>query len=402
MAVADTVDERSRTDTVPGVSGVWDVDLDSSYGALQLVLDLTQTGSSVTGTVSGSMFQPMAIEAGSVSGDRAQWQASVTEPMAMTLEFQIAFDGDSVTGNVKFGEFGDGTLSGTRRGSADAAAGSAEGVVSLQGRVSETLPPEAISMELLPVVEELGLVENCRQLAAEGWTVIENAADAEFFERLRNTILDTTPGSGSRGRLLDKEPVFAEAALNPSVMAMAEFSVGRGFLMGSLIATVRNAGDPSTPPHSDQDMFPAPFAEHNMMLTACWACDDFTKDGGATLVIPGTKRFRRHPNDAESADLSNAIAIECPAGSVALWDGSVWHGNWPRSIPGQRVVLHATYYRLLMRPGENYSDAADRLVEAWGPSMSQLLGRDDFLYKKNFDYVKDYAIFIRTVNNAKT
>ena len=239
----------------PGVSGVWDVDLDSSYGALQLVFELTQTGSSVTGTVSGSMFQPMAIEAGSVSGDRAQWQASVTEPMAMTLEFHVAFDGDSVTGDVKFGEFGDGTLSGARRGSADAAAGSAEGVVFLQGRVSETLPPEAISAELLPVVEELGLVENCRQLAAEGWTVIENAADTEFFERLRNTILDTTPGSGSRGRLLDKEPVFAEAALNPSVMAMAEFSVGRGFLMGSLIGTVRNAGDPSTPPHSDQDMF---------------------------------------------------------------------------------------------------------------------------------------------------
>ena len=34
--------------------------------------------------------------------------------------------------------------------------------------------------------------------------------------------------------------------------------------------------------------------------------------------------------------------------------------------------------------------------------MSQLLGRDDFLYKKNFDYVNDYATFIRTLNNAKS
>ena len=34
--------------------------------------------------------------------------------------------------------------------------------------------------------------------------------------------------------------------------------------------------------------------------------------------------------------------------------------------------------------------------------MSQLLGREDFLYKKNFDYVNDYATFVRTLNNAKS
>ena len=295
------------------------------------------------------------------------------------------------------------------RSPADAAADVrlSAGTVPLEPRVYETLPPEAISDQLRPVVEELGLVENCRQLAAEGWTIVENAASEEFFDRLRKAIVATTEAANatslpqSKGRLLREDAVFAEAATNPSLMALAEFSVGRGCLLGSLIGTVRNAGDPSSPPHADQDMIPAPFPAHNFMLTACWVCDDFTKEGGATLIVPGTGRFHRHPTEAESADLSRAIAAECPAGSVVLWDGNIWHGNWPRSIPGQRVVLHATYYRLLMRPADDYSDIADRLVASYGPPMSQLLGLDDFFYKKYFDYEKDFPIFQRTVNNAK-
>ena len=140
-----------------------------------------------------------------------------------------------------------------------------------------------------------------------------------------------------------------------------------------------------------------------MMLTACWACDDFTQEGGATLVVPGTLPLMRHPTDEESAAaVEGAIAMECPAGSVVLWDGRVWHGNWPRTIDGQRVVLHATYYRVLLRQGDNYSDEAEELIERYGTAMSQLLGEEDYFYKKNFDYVKDYAKFVRTMNNAKS
>ena len=33
--------------------------------------------------------------------------------------------------------------------------------------------------------------------------------------------------------------------------------------------------------------------------------------------------------------------------------------------------------------------------------MSQILGLDDFLYKKNIDAIKDYDLYIRTFNNAQ-
>ena len=131
----------------------------------------------------------------------------------------------------------------------------------------DTLPPDAISDELAPVIDELGLVENCRQLAMEGWTVVEDAAPIEFTERLREVILAKAGPQGAR-MLLAADPVFAEAVLNPKLLAMAEFSVGRGFLLSQVAASVRPQGAGPIGLHADHNWLPAPFPAHNMLFTA--------------------------------------------------------------------------------------------------------------------------------------
>jgi len=262
----------------------------------------------------------------------------------------------------------------------------------------DTLPPDEISEELAPVVGELGLTDNCRQLAQEGWTVIEDAASLEFNEQLRETILKITGKSGGANMLLAKDPVFAEAILNPRLMAMAEFSVGRGFLISQVAASVRSKGAPAIGLHADNNWLPAPFPAHNMLLTACWACDEYTEAGGATLIIPGTNKLHRHPDGDEVRALKGAVAIECPAGSVAMWDGNLWHSNYPRAIDDERVVCHITYTRLMMRQVEDYGDHADALIEAHGEPMAQMLGRSDMLFSPRG---ADYSKLIQTFNNAK-
>ena len=148
--------------------------------------------------------------------------------------------------------------------------------------------------------------------------------------------------------LLHKDPVFAEAVLQPKLRAMAEFSVGRGYLLSQVAASVRGKGAPPIGLHADHNWMPAPFPAHNMLLTACWALDDYTEAGGATLVIPGSHTARRHPDLDEIRALKGAQPIECPAGSVALWDGNIWHSNYPRQLEGERVVCHITYSRLMI------------------------------------------------------
>lgn len=261
----------------------------------------------------------------------------------------------------------------------------------------DTLPPDAISEELAPIIEELGLRENCRQLAMEGWTVIHKPASDEFNARFRAKIKELCPAGGGN-MLLAKDPVFVEAVMNPSLMAMAEFSVGRGFLLSQVAASVRPKGSPAIGLHADHNWLPAPFPAHNMLLTACWATDGYTKKGGATLVVPGSANLRRHPNAEETEEKPGAIAIECEPGSVAMWDGNVWHSNWPRTTKGERIVSHITYSRLMMRPVENYSAHADELIKQYGEPMSQLMGREDLL---DCPTGANYPKLQKTFNNAK-
>jgi len=50
-------------------------------------------------------------------------------------------------------------------------------------------------------------------------------------------------------------------------------------------------------------MLPDPFPDQNYMMVACWACDEFTAAGGATVIVPRTSLLRR-PQHTEEIDLS--------------------------------------------------------------------------------------------------
>ncbi len=98
------------------------------------------------------------------------------------------------------------------------------------------------------------------------------------------------------------------------------------------------------------------------------------------------------------AECAGAIAIECPPGSFAMWDGSLLHSNYPRVIEGERVVCHITYTRLRMRLVEDYAAYADALIDEHGENMGQMLGREDMLQGPNG---ADYSKLLQTFNNVK-
>lgn len=262
----------------------------------------------------------------------------------------------------------------------------------------DTLPPDAISEELAPVIDEFDLRENCRELAMNGWTVIRDVCSEQFNSQFRAKIIELQKAGMGYNMLLAKDDLFAEAVLNPKLLAMAEFSVGRGFLISQVAASVRPKGAQAIGLHADHNWLPAPFPIHNMLLTGCWACDEFTKENGSTLVIPGSHSLRRHPDARETVEKRGAIAVECPPGSVAMWDGNIWHGNWDRESYGERVVCHITYTRLMMRPVEDYNTHADSLIAKHGDTMAQLLGKQDFLAGPNG---AEYDKLVATFNNAK-
>ena len=261
--------------------------------------------------------------------------------------------------------------------------GDVDGFMDLFNRLqsTETVAPGEISDELAPRIRELGLERNCEELWEQGYTVIEDAAPPEYWQELRKTILKAGYPGALGSTLMEKYLNVAEATINPKMMALAEFSVGAGFILSNVASSIRRKGDRNIGLHCDQVWHPVPFPDSNLFLTACWACDDFTLESGATTVVPGSASFRRPPNMEEVATIKR-IPIECKAGSIAVWDGRTWHDNAERTIDGDRAVLHVSYTRLAMRQMEVYSRSVqDRLIEQFGEPMAQLMGRYDFLAK---------------------
>ncbi len=248
-----------------------------------------------------------------------------------------------------------------------------------------SLAPYEISASLQPVIDELGLQKNVEELRDHGYTVIEDVAPLALINELREVIHQFSAETEGPGRnyvaamLLGRHPVVDAVATLPKILAIAEASVGKGMRASQFIGSIKRQGDPALGLHADQNWLPAPFPEHNCVLTYCLPCEGMTADGGATRVVPGSQQLRRHPTEEELKD-PVTIPIEVAPGSVAVWDGSVWHSAGERTIPGTRTVLHATYQRLYTQPIGDYSYLLrdEEHAASASPEMLDLLGASLF------------------------
>ncbi len=93
--------------------GTWNTTMNTPMGVQNGTMELSTDGATLSGKLSGPQGD-IELEEGTVDGDSLTWQASITTPMAMTLEFSATVDGDEMSGDVKLGAFGNATFSGTR------------------------------------------------------------------------------------------------------------------------------------------------------------------------------------------------------------------------------------------------------------------------------------------------
>lgn len=234
--------------------------------------------------------------------------------------------------------------------------------------VLQPVGPLEVSEELRPRIDELGLWDAIEHFREHGYAVIRNVAPPELMDDLRAAIhsrvqfTEPTPGFAAP-HLLGQEAAVDRVATLPKILAFAEFSVGKGMLGGRFVGSIKrhdedNQASRPLPLHADQSWIPAPFPDHNLLVTFCFACEGMTEAGGATCVVPGSHRLRRPITEEESAS-AKPVPIETEKGDVAVWDGSIWHGSLARTIPGTRTVLHATYQRFYTQAIDDFSYLLD-------------------------------------------
>ncbi len=280
--------------------------------------------------------------------------------------------------------------------------------VATQAAVS--IGPGEVSDELRPRIDELGLWDAVEHFREHGYAIIREASPPALMDELREAIhtLSKKPEDDGRGGmesavlLLGRHPAVDRVATLPKIMAFAEFSVGKAMRGGRFVGSIKRDGGDGLALHADQNWIPTPFPEHNLLATFCFACEGMTEAGGSTCVVPGSHRLRRTPT-AEEVDGAQSVPIETEKGDVAVWDGAIWHGSYPRKILGTRTVLHATYQRLYTQPIDDFTYLLkDEAYMATAPEgMRQLLGADLFFHTATPEHDVDMEKFQYAVAASK-
>jgi ectoine hydroxylase-related dioxygenase (phytanoyl-CoA dioxygenase family) len=227
-------------------------------------------------------------------------------------------------------------------------------------------------------IEALGLVEHIAHLDEYGYTVIppELLAPEAFHDRLRKAVLSVHeqrtgekiklediestrltkegPGNGHWGILTD-DPVFQEALMNPTVLAMAKYLCGNSVVLSDLLCIVKQQDDTLTHPlHADQHGTPPPLPPYAQVCNVTWTLTDYKKGNGPVAIVPKSHLKGRYPTIKEGNFLREdapvkAIPIEAPAGSLIVWHGTTWHGSYPRENAGLRMNIIMVFTRVYMK-----------------------------------------------------
>lgn len=103
------------------------------------------------------------------------------------------------------------------------------------------------------------------------------------------------------------------------------------------------------------------------------AIDDFTSDNGATLLVPGSHQ-RAQPPDPETMESTAAPAL-CPAGSMIVFDSTLWHAAGINVSGADRLAVNQQFTRSFIKPQIDYVRAlGDEAVLRQRPRTQQLLG----------------------------
>jgi ectoine hydroxylase-related dioxygenase (phytanoyl-CoA dioxygenase family) len=173
--------------------------------------------------------------------------------------------------------------------------------------------------------------------------------------------------------LLAKDPVFADLVSHPRVLRLLDHVLEPSYLLSAALAIDLGPGEDRQQFHHDDGFYKwIPRPRPAVSVSTMWAIDDFTDDNGATEMIPGSHRWgdeRPAPDDART------WKTVMPAGSVVVFQGTLWHRGGANTSDRPRLGITPQYCQPWARQQENMSLAVPLDVVARYPRrVQELLG----------------------------
>jgi ectoine hydroxylase-related dioxygenase (phytanoyl-CoA dioxygenase family) len=251
---------------------------------------------------------------------------------------------------------------------------------------------------------DLGIETNIAELEAFGFTVIDpekTAAAPDFAPRMLDKLMEICrqedelavelnkhsdaekPAYGRQlFHLLERDPVFVDAVMNPVVRTLAAYLMGQSYRLFSMVAFVKEAPARSTHMHCDSVGVPSPLPTYGTVCNISWVLTDYTPENGTLGMVPGSHRYCRHPTEFEqpkfmggSMDDANVTPISAKPGSIVVFTGNTWHCTYPKTTQGVRAHVATAFCRNFINPAEAYEDLPDSVIEPYGAELARIVGK---------------------------
>ncbi len=150
------------------------------------------------------------------------------------------------------------------------------------------------------------------------------------------------PGVRRLADLVNKGEVFDPVYLHANLLHAVWRVLQRPFKLHSL-----NGHDP-LPGHGQQHLHTDWGGDRTAfhVVNSMWMLDEFTADNGATRVVPGThllpQKLDEYVED-RLAPRDDQVQLLAPAGSMGIFNGSLWHSCSNNNTRAKRRTLHCAF-----------------------------------------------------------
>ena len=227
--------------------------------------------------------------------------------------------------------------------------------------------------------------DHVARVQRDGFTIVENAIEPALTDALGEALSQLERDLGARPamngfeghrtvriyNLLVHGEHFERVPVHPHVLPIVEGVLDPGCLISSLSSIAIDPGEVAQPIHADDMVIPLDKPHRSIVCNSMWALTDFTEANGATRLVPGS---HLKPNPDYGGAYAT-IPAEMPAGSVLIWDGSLWHGGGANRTGERRTGVAMNYCAGFIRQQENQQlGLPAELVKGFPPRLQELVG----------------------------
>jgi ectoine hydroxylase-related dioxygenase (phytanoyl-CoA dioxygenase family) len=201
-------------------------------------------------------------------------------------------------------------------------------------------------------------------------------ARAKTLEEVGKERLDRAREVGVMRVMLGYDPLFLELLALPELLAIVDRTVSETAVMhlqNGLILPPWEGSVEGVLQYKFHRDFPRYMEGYVASVNTMLTIDEFSGENGGTLLVPGTHQRPGSPGQRylETA----AVAVECPPGSMLVFDSTLWHASGRNMTNRDRIAINHMFTRSFFKQQIDYVRAlGDEVVLSQPPRTQQLLG----------------------------